>query len=202
MNKLYKTFFIFLLGILCLSQSCQNKKSKSVTLTFTEADSLTGVYLNLQDSILLAWNRMINNDNQKIKAMHALLHEIQHAGSFDSDQLKSLEHRVLQLKKIRFTPKNMNNTDVVDEYDFATNSLVSEIISLVESHPAYASNSVLQKLVEQIRTRDQQTEDYRNAYDNIVLRYNSFIDDNHERLKEINVTGSIEKKTIFQTVSD
>ena len=52
------------------------KKGEMHQTTFTRADSLTDLYLSLQDSMLQSWNIMINDDNQKIKAMHNLLHEL------------------------------------------------------------------------------------------------------------------------------
>jgi hypothetical protein len=175
---------------------------ESRVTTFTEADSLTEIYLNLQDSILLAWNLMINDDNQKIKAMHNLLHELQIAGRFNPSQLESIEQRVEQLKKIRYTPKSMKNSDVVDEYDFASNSLVTELVALAESHSAYSYNSTLQNLVEKIRTAEQRIENYRSAYDAIVLEYNRFLTVNKEHLRDLDLAGALEQKPLFQMVSE
>ena len=36
-------------------------------IKFTKVDSLTERYLNLEDSILYAWNTLINEDNHKIR---------------------------------------------------------------------------------------------------------------------------------------
>jgi hypothetical protein len=175
---------------------------ESRVTTFTEADSLTEIYLNLQDSILLAWNLMINDDNQKIKAMHNLLHELQIAGRFNPSQLESIEQRVEQLKKIRYTPKSMKNSDVIDEYDFASNSLVAELVTLAESHSAYSYNSTLQNLVEKIRTAEQRIENYRLAYDAIVLEYNQFLIANKEHLRDLDLAGALEQKPLFQMVAE
>jgi len=189
-------------GALGIASSCVDKKSEVTTTTFSETDSLTEVYLNLQDSILTAWNLMINDDNMKIKAMHNLIHELQVTGQFDADKLKALDHRIDQLKRIRYTPKSMANSTVVDEYDFASNSLVSELIALAESHSAYAYNITMQGLVEEIRTSEQRIENYRVAYDAIVNQYNKFITVNREHMKEIDNTNSSEKKPVFQIVSE
>ena len=189
-------------GALGIASSCVDKKSEVATTVFSETDSLTEVYLNLQDSILTAWNLMINDDNMKIKAMHNLIHELQVTGQFDADKLKALDHRIDQLKRIRYTPKSMANSTVVDEYDFASNSLVSELITLAESHSAYAYNLTMQSLVEEIRTSEQRIENYRVAYDAVVNQYNKFITVNREQMKEIDNTNSSEKKPVFQIVSE
>ncbi len=193
---------LFILLVVGIGIGCQSKKSEPVKVTYTDADSLTAKYLNFEDSILMAWNVMIDDDNKKIKAMWNLVTEIKNSGTHNADQIKSLEQRIKQLKEIRYTPKNMGNADIIDEYDFATNSLVSEILTLTESHPQFSSNSNLQKLADFIRMADQRIENYRISYDDIVKRYNSFIDENHDRLKEINITGTVEKKPLFQAAYD
>ena len=194
--------FILSLLILCGGSGCEQKQSVQSVTTFTEADSLTEIYLNYQDSILLAWNLMINDDNQKIKDMHALLQGLNAAGPVNSDQVISLEQRVKQLKDKRYTPNNLENSDAVDEYDFASNSLVSELIALAESHPTYLNNTVLQNLVEQIRTAEQRIDNYRIAYDAIVISYNNFLTDNKSDLIEGDIPGKLEKKPRFQIASE
>lgn len=189
---------ILSLFILCGGSGCKQKLSEQSATTFTEADSLTEIYLNYQDSILLAWNLMINDDNQKIKDMHTLLQELEAAGPLDSDQITVLEQRVMQLKDKRYTPKSLENSDAIDEYDFASNSLVSELITLAESHPAYLNNTSLQNLVEQIRTAEQRIENYRIDYDAIVTSYNNFLTEHRGDLSEGDIPGKLEKKPIFQ----
>jgi hypothetical protein len=202
MNTINKLLYISSVCIVLAGTSCETRKTEDVTTTFTEADSLTEIYLDLQDSILLAWNQMINDDNQKIKAMYNLLHELQISAGLDPEQTKSLEQRIKQLKQIRYTPKTMWNNEVIDEYDFASNSLVAELIAMSESHSAYSYNTTMQKLVEQIRTADQRIENYRQSYDAIVIRYNQFLSENKHSLKEVDVVGKLEEKPLFQMVSE
>jgi hypothetical protein len=78
--KSYITPFISI-GLLLLFLSCDSKKQQDGT-TFTRIDSLTDMYLVLQDSLLDTWNLMIKDDNQKIKAMKSLLHELEVGGQF------------------------------------------------------------------------------------------------------------------------
>lgn len=202
MNRIQTILCFLTVGIICGGSSCETKKAETISTTYTEADSLTEIYLDLQDSILLAWNLMINDDNQKIKAMHNLLHELKVTGRFDPGQLQSLEHRVEQLKKIRYTPRSMKNSDVVDEYDFASNSLVAELIALAESYSAYSYNTTMQGLVEQIRTAEQRIENYRQAYDAIVVAYNRFLTQNKDHLRDMDLAGTLEKKPLFQMASE
>jgi hypothetical protein len=201
MKYLHIIVSIGLTGIISLS-SCQQKKSEPEVRTYSKADSLTEIYLDLQDSILFSWNQMMNDDNIKIKSMRHLLYELQVVGQVDPEQLHSLEVRINKLKSIRYTAKTMVNTDLVDEYDFASNSLVTELITLAESHSAYAYNITLQTMVERIRTAEQRIENYRLTYDVIVTDYNQFLSVNKDVLLANGQNTSLDKKPLFHMVAE
>jgi len=192
---------LFSIAIVSLLLCCNSKKQDEDT-TYTRIDSLTEMYLVLQDSLLDTWNLMIKDDNQKIKAMNSLLHELEVGGQFSQEELSSLKQRVDQLSRIRYTPKTMCNTDVVEEYDFASNSLVTELISLTESHTAFSYNKIMQSLVEEIRSADMRVNNYRTEYDALATTYNSFLEDHKDVLKEIDDTDLPSKKPLFQMVSE
>jgi len=187
--------FIALIGCTGNKNTAEDQPAR-----FTKADSVAETYLELQDSMLNSWNRMINDDNHKIKAMKNLLHELTIAGKYDPEQVNSLEQRLEQLSRIRYTPRTMSNSDVVEEYDFASNSIVSELISMTESHPAFAYNETMQALVEKIRSADQRVTIYRDEYDRVAHRFNNFLERNKEYLGEIEV-DTAQKKPLFQMVS-
>jgi hypothetical protein len=188
------------IGVVVL-MSCGEKKVNSSDATFTKADSLTDRYLAFQDSMLLSWNVMINDDNQKIKSMHNLLHELLVISTDERDQITKYEEQLDQLTRLRYTQKSMGNEDVVEEYDFASTTLVRELISLAETTPEYAKNPALQKLVEDIQLADERVNNYREDYDLIVMQYNEFLDENKSYLVEANRNDSLEKKYLFQMVS-
>lgn len=185
--------------ILSLSLSCTKSKRQDKT-SFTKADSLTESYLNLEDSLLHAWNVMAWDERDKIKAMHEILHMMQEQDGFEKDLLKALGQRLDQLDRIRFTQKSLANSYVIEEYDFASNSLVSEIISLAESSDELIMNEKAQKLIDKIKLAEQRVNDYRDEYDKIAIRYNQFIERNEKYLKDLDHTG--EKKALFQMASE
>lgn len=178
--------------------SCKEQKSTTAEVHFTREDSITDRYLVLQDSLLYVWNLMINDDNQKLKALNNVLHELSVGKQADQKDIEVLQKRLEQLTRIRFTQKTMYNPDVIEEYDFASNNVMSEIISLTTSSPNYEQNTNLQNLVEAINLADQRTLLYRADYDGIARHYNSFIDKHQKTLKSIDVNCSIEKKALFE----
>lgn len=181
--------------------SCDHKPKSDYT-RFTKLDSLTETYLDLKDSMLETWNAMINDDNQKIKAMQNVLHELRVSNPSQHEELEDYQNRLNHLRESRYNQKSMANTQLVEEYDFASNSLVSDLISMAESQKQFAYNSTLQKLVEIIRTADQRVNNYRHEYDSIAREYNHFIDENKVSLKEIDEDSFLEKRPLFQMVAE
>jgi len=187
--------------IILVATSCAKEKKESTT-HFTKADSLTERYLSLQDSIHHVWNTMIRDDNEKIKTMGSLLHELEVCGQFDPETITSLKQRLEQLSRIRYTPKTMSNLDIIDEYDFASSSLVSELVTLAESHRGYSYSKALQNMVESIEQAELRIENYRQEYDGLAIKYNQFLDENKNHLKEIANNETLAKKPLFQMVSE
>lgn len=187
--------------LLSLLPSCVEKTNTNPA-QFTKLDSLTDDYLSLQDSILESWNNMIKDDNEKLDAMENLIHELKVSRSIDERLFKSYKERIRQLRQSRFNQKTMSNFDVVEEYDFASNSLISELIVLAESQTEFAYNTTLQTLTDKIRTADQRVAVYREEYDLIVSEYNEFLEENKSYLKEIETDSFLEKKPVFQVASD
>jgi hypothetical protein len=191
---------IWFLATCCIAGlvACGGKYSNGKGGDFTKIDSLTETYLTLQDSMLQSWNVMVNDENEKIRSMHEVLHALLSLQHYDKDQLISLEKRLEQLKRIRFTQKTMSNPHVVEEYDFASNSLISEIISMTESDLQFSASNELQTLVDRIRTADQRVNTYRTDYDAATAKFNHFLEKYHDDLKEIDQNSSPVKRPLFQ----
>jgi len=178
--------------------SCGGNDSHGKGGDFTKIDSLTETFLTLQDSMLQSWNVMVNDENEKIRSMHALLHTLLSLQHYDKNQLISLEKRLEQLERIRFTQKTMSNPHVVEEYDFASNSLISEIITMTESDPQFSTSNELQSLVDRIRIADQRVNIYRSDYDAATTEFNGFLEKYKDYLKEIDQNTSPQKRPLFQ----
>jgi hypothetical protein len=198
-----RTYLSYLLLPICglLWVNCSEKTNEDHNTVFTKADSLTDCYLAYQDSMLQSWNIMINDDNQKIRAMHNLLHELLVTSTDKQEQLRRYEEQLDQLVRLRYTQQSMGNSDVVEEYDFASATLVTELISLAESKSEFTYNTTLQKLVDDIRIADQRVANYREEYDIIVMKYNQFLERNTPYLTEISNHDTIQKRHLFRMVA-
>lgn len=182
--------------------ACAGSKTKTEQSNFTKVDSLTETYLVLQDSMLQTWNVMINDENEKNKAMHELIHLLIASPEFEKEGLVSLEQRLEQLERIQFSQKTISNPHVVEEYDFASNSLISELLSQIETAPNLQGDSKLQSLVDQIKISDQRVALYRSDYDSVATAYNLFLEKYKAYLQEIDLNLNQEKRPLFQMASD
>ena len=185
---------------LLLLSGCNKNPVKETS--FTRADSLTEIYLALQDTLLQKWNTMIHDDNRKLRAMKHLVHELGITSPDKRDELEIMEERLGNLKSLRYDQQTMSETELVTEYDFASNSLVTELLALAESQKEFAYNTTLQKLADSIRAADQRVSGYRKEYDGIASKFNRFIEYNTALLNEITEDSGLEKRPLFQMAAE
>lgn len=202
MTNLKYIIIFAIVGVSYQLVSCSEKKAEQEKSVYTKTDSLTECYLSMQDTLVSIWNTMIHDDNHKIKVMNALLHELKICGQFDAEILTALQLRLDQLPNIRYTIITMQNPNSVEEYDFASNSLVTELIALAETHKGYAYNKALQHMVEQIQEADSRVENYRLDYDEMATQYNLFIEKNWDQLTDATANNKMTKKPLFQMAAE
>ncbi|RAV98309.1 LemA family protein [Pseudochryseolinea flava] len=200
MKTLFSGALVACFGILCLS--CSQSERRTEETAFTKQDSVVDFYLAYQDSILQAWNVMINDDNKKINAMRSLLHELSVSNPEQREDLSHFQERLDNLVQLRYDQRSIANKDAVEEYDFASSSLVAELLSTAETQPEFAYNATLQTLAEEIRLADERVGNYRADYDAIVAGYNTFLEQNKMFLSDIAPDSTLEKKPLFQMVSE
>jgi hypothetical protein len=152
--------------------------------------------------MLQVWNTMMYDDHQKVKAMHGLLRELAFSDPEKKEELNSYQERLDHLGSLRYNQKTMSDPDLVAEYDFASNSLVTDLISMAQEQAVLTRNTHLQKLVDNIRAADQRVDNYREAYDIIAGRYNRFIERNHDMLQETEGHSALQKQPLFQMAGE
>ena len=179
--------------------NCDNKQQAETT--FTRADSLTETYLALQDTMLQVWNTMIHDDNRKITAMRHLLEELERLHPEKRDDLAGYFERVDDLRSMRYDQQSISDSELITEYDFASNSLVSDLVALAETQPEFSRNPEIQLLVDSIRAADQRVNNYRAEYDAIAGRFNRFLESNQDELEVLH-DSSVDKKPLFQVAAE
>lgn len=186
----------------CLFSCTKPTTPEAETTDFTRLDSLTERYLTLQDNMLAAWNTILRDENRKFKALHAVVDTLMYAGTEDKGELVELQHRLKALSAIRLSQQSLDNPDMLEEYDFAVNSLVTEVVTRAETHSTFSTNAALQKLVEDIKITDQQVPPERAAYDSIAMAYNTFLENNQAVISEVDHDTTITPRPLFDMVQE
>lgn len=172
-------------------------------IKFTKVDSLTERYLNLEDSILYAWNTLINEDNHKIRLMHDLVHELLVSGEYEEsrEKLIMLENQLNMLSGMKITPESIRDSDLIQDYDSASHTIVMELIAITESYERNADNRKVQKIINAIRETNLRSDINRSNYDWVAGQFNNFIERNKEYLSDKDQNLAVEKKPLFQMTS-
>lgn len=187
--------------LLSVFLACSSSTTTTERTLFSRADSVQDSYLTLQDTLHYAWNLIIKDENEKIHHLHTLLHHLIEDNVHDPATLNSLDDRLRQLRRLKITQKTLANGYVVEEYDFASTSLISEVLSITETHPELLSNRTVQNLVDRLKMTDLRIEENRAHYDSVAELFNAFIESNKTTLKEIDRKLNLEKRPQFKAAS-
>jgi cell fate (sporulation/competence/biofilm development) regulator YmcA (YheA/YmcA/DUF963 family) len=180
---LYACFFITIL----LVSSC-DKKTKKEALTAVEADSLHHAFLVIQDSLNTAWERMIEDDNQKIADAKRLLEEVSY----------TLQQNLALLLEMRYSNTSMAEPSAIDNYDSASNKVINTIMTVASEHPDFARYPLMKTLVKDIQEANGRVLRQRVSYDYAAKLYNQFLEENNAVLEEVDSLKDLQKKPLFE----
>jgi hypothetical protein len=190
-----KALFLFGLGLSIFAASCSSSGTLHEKTRFSRTDSLTDVYLVLQDSLLQSWNRIISVEMSRKETIRKLINDLQTSTIISDDEWKTYHSSLEQLERIRFTQKSMTDPHVIEEYDKACAELVRQITLLsIES-------ARLQSAADELMIFDESNVEYRLLYDSIAKEFNNFIHLNSSDLS-LDSNLQLDKKPLFQSVSN
>lgn len=199
-------FIFYIFSIFCLIAllllSCETRKEKEETITAAELDSLQTVYTALNDSLKIAWQEMIEDDDQKLTYLRRLLQEITYTNNYDEATVDSLMNMVDQLAELRYTFENMES-DLIDQYDSASQRVVNQITSYAYNHPDFDNYPLMNELISDIQEAHQMVFLYRVHYDDFAMQYNEFMEENEHRLVDKDeVITEFKQAPLFQLPAD
>jgi len=174
-----------LIGVAALGAiACACGSSNSVhehTANFSRADSLTDAYLVLSDSLLLSWNRIVSAEMDKSRALQEIINDLDNASLLSEELRESLQVRMEQLEKIRFTQETVGDEQVVEDYDLAFESLVNDLEKITKDSDEFKfleKHSILNRM----------------SYDSLANIFNTFVHKNKSMLKEVD---HLDEKPLF-----
>lgn len=198
----HSSIFYFLTCFLFLAiiSSCEKKGTKG-DLSQTEIDSIKLAFEEIQITIDTTWANMVEDDNQKIADAKRLLEEISYTNIYSPVQFDSLKLNLTELQKMRYNNISMENSELIDSYDSASNKIMNDIITLASNHPDYQRYPLMKELIKDIQEANGRVLKHRINYDFAAKSYNQFIEENKEQLRKADSTEEIQKKPLFELAS-
>jgi hypothetical protein len=196
-----KKLIIFLLvpPLVILSLSCERKETKNSNPPPLKVEQAKMELGQFNDSINKVWKIMIESDDQKIADIKRLLLEISYTDKPSTIELMKIQKMQEQLVSKRYDQVTMADSKKIDDYDFATDSLVKSAMSLTSSTTGIENHPLAKELTEDIMEADNNVVRYRTLYDSWTKLYNSYLENNEKQLKELGEPyASYKKKPLFQ----
>lgn len=175
---------------------CGRPATLNENTAFSKNDSLTDRYLTMQDTLLHVWNKLVRHEKEKLSALDEMFERMtrQHQGD------ASLQTRFVQIKELRLTPRLLSNPDVLEEYDFAHESLINEMLSLAATGQL-ATDREFQALVDRVKIAESNISLNREDYDSLAQAFNEFIQTHQLVLKEIDQNCNLNPRPTFGSIT-
>jgi hypothetical protein len=195
LTDILKSVIFLGLGLIFAGASCSSSSTLHERTHFSRTDSLTDVYLVLQDSLLQSWNRVMRIELDRTEVLQDMLNGLQHTTVISDEQWAIYNGNLEQLERIRFTQKSMSDPHVIEEYDKACAELTKQLTLLS------VTSAQLQSAAEQLADYNASNAQYRRYYDSLAHQFNSFVELNSVDLS-LDSNLQLEQKPLFWSVSN
>ncbi len=181
--------------------SCKEEKKgeEKAPVVQLPQDQLTSKLTILEDSIRTAWASMLEEDDKKIAYTKRLLDEISYTKKYDVITQTKLMTQCNALKNKRFVGDEVEDSQSIDRYDAATDSLLRGVNALVLSTPDVENYPLVSELTQEVTAMDNNVVVKRIHYDKWASQYNQVVEEQKETLAKLGPPYSEKKKKkLFQ----
>ncbi|MCC5930661.1 MAG: hypothetical protein JJU28_15560 [Cyclobacteriaceae bacterium] len=168
-----------------------SEKSKAYT------DSVAHAFVTVKDSVNAAWNRMIQDDDEKLFYMKRLLLEVSYTGVYDVDEYNRLIKLVDSLHAFRYDQFSMMDSDLIDQYDDFSSDVTYQVVQYARTHPEFEKYGLMQELISDISEKNGNLLLFRIHYDNHVRDYNQMMQDEKSLLEKLYPDSAIQTMPMF-----
>ena len=191
-----KTLSYLMVAMIFFAASCE-KKNKAV-VSEKKVDRVKRELDLLTDSLNASWNTMIKSDDEKIADVKRLLEEISYTKKYDVLALDSLKTLHEKLITKRYTQESVVESEKIDAYDLATDSLLKRTFKLVNNTPNIENHPLAKSLAEDIIEEDNRVVVYRARYDRWAKEFNTYIEKYKKQREKLGPPyNGYEKKGLF-----
>jgi hypothetical protein len=200
-----KRSLFLIVSIVAIAVSCKEKETEKSKTETTEksipADTLKIRIDNRKDSMNTAWKKMMDADDQKFADIKRLLQEVTFTKSFNPVEINKLNALADSVKGSRYTAENMTS-EKIDNYDKATENLISQVYAVVQKNPEMPAHSITETLIQDISKAENEVVNHRIVYDRWAKEYNHLLDTQKSALQQLGEPySSYQKRPLFELPS-
>ncbi|TAH27059.1 MAG: hypothetical protein EAZ07_02160 [Cytophagales bacterium] len=174
---------IFFAFIVFLFEACQNRTVTNELSKEQKNINVLQEYKNVSDSLTNSWHKMIVADDKKIDDIGRLIDEISYTKKYNLFLLDSVKFLQSKLQNKRYTQLSMENSELINAYDAATDSLIGMVFRLAKTTPSIDQYPTAMQLVQDINNSDNEVVIYRVRYDAWVRIYNDLMKRHSKEIK-------------------
>ncbi|RSK48907.1 hypothetical protein [Hymenobacter rigui] len=137
----------------------------------------------LQDSVDARWSEMVASDDAKLHDTRQLLRELTTQPGTNRQQLAQLQYANDRLPRRRYTQQTMAESERIDAYDSAQDSLLRAVYALLPT--TQEPPAPIKTLTDQIQTADGDLVSFRVRYDQAAMRFNNYLQVHAAELQEL-----------------
>ncbi len=171
-------------GVLFFAASCSDKSQTTSEIGDTETEtsakpgSANSRMIVLSDSLQNNWQRMSESDQRKMASIRRLLDEISYTPKFNSLRQRQLLQLHEKAKTLQFDVEGMKNSEAIDKYDAAQDSLVNSTLNLAAETPDAGNYPLINELTSDIQQEHNKTILFRIRHDEFARDINKLMIEN------------------------
>jgi hypothetical protein len=165
-----------------LSVACSDNKQPEISQQLVEvskAPTISEQAAVLNVSVDSAWHAVIQLDSQKFANIKRLVEEISYCKQYDEKGVAKALKLTADIYAIQYTPANLSDS-LITLYDTKTDELIRFVRNLKGNTSEITQHPLADQLENEIIEADAQLVSYRSNYDQLAIKYNSFLDANKE----------------------
>ncbi|QHL86999.1 hypothetical protein GU926_05935 [Nibribacter ruber] len=189
-------------GVLLGAASCSKDSGKSGPLARPiSVEQLRTQLITLSDTLSGKWTVMAASDSTKIEDMEEMLAALPPA-VLPPDQRADLQKSIKRLSTLRYDRKTMSNSDMIDAYDMAHDSVYKALFAFL---PDSGSTGIprVDSLKNEIQAHHNEVVMYRSRYDVTAKEMNTLIRRYRKRLPRLGKPyDTLQPAPLFQWVDN
>lgn len=199
MRKSLRTLIIALLCAAAYTACQRAAEEKHTEQEQAVIDSIQQTHQSLSDSMLLSWQTLEQEEEQKLADMQRLLEEISYTPEplYNQARLDTLQQQLEKVYEMQLDPLTMTSEEI-DHYDSVSSQVQNNIIQFAREHPSIEEYPLMGQLIESIEEADRLLLFHRIEYDKHARDYFHFLEGNREYLRNVDTSGLHQERSYFQ----